>query len=132
SASAAHNAWAAGSYWNGSTVRTLVARWNGSRWVRVASPNPYPAPYADALTAVLTTSPTDVWATGFWSKPAVGERTWMLHWNGRKWTSVSTPNPGGTQYSNDLYAISGTSCANIWAVGDYSASSLNRAITARC
>lgn len=132
SASAASNAWAVGGYWNGSGPTTLVARWNGRRWARVASPNPSPAPSPEALNAVLTTSPTNVWAAGYWSSPAVGEVTWILHWNGLKWMKISTPNPGGSLYNNELNAISGSSCASIWAVGDYYDNLLNRAIAAHC
>jgi len=132
SASAANNAWAVGGYDNGSGPRALVAHWNGFQWVRVASPNPSPAPYQDHLNAVLTRSPTSVWAAGYWDQPGVGPKTWMLHWNGVKWTTISTPNPGGSLHTNELIAISGTSCANIWAVGDYYNNSLTQAIAAHC
>ena len=44
-----------------------------------------------------------------------------LHWNGRKWSLVTTPNPGGTQ-SNGVSALSAIRCAsarNCWAIGTY-------------
>lgn len=131
SASAANNAWAVGGYWNGSAPRTLVERWNGQRWARVASPNKSAAPNPEALNAVLTTSPTNVWAAGYWYLPGVGAKTWMLHWNGLKWATISTPNPGA-RYGNELNAISGTSCVNIWAVGDYYNNSFDQALAVHC
>jgi hypothetical protein len=61
----------------------------------------------------------------------------MLHWNGRGWRRVATPNPGNSGYGEELLAVAGTSCSNLWAVGDYSGNNLHdaeitRSITARC
>ena len=46
-------------------------------------------------------------------------RNEALHWNGTRWSHVSTPNPGGTAKFgfNILGGIRCTSTANCWAVG---------------
>ncbi len=44
-----------------------------------------------------------------------------LHWNGRRWSRVRTPNPEGTGL-NDENVIDGIRCASAsdcWAVGTY-------------
>jgi hypothetical protein len=44
--------------------KTLALRWNGSRWMRTATPNPN-ANYGEALTAVSCVSAKDCWAFGY-------------------------------------------------------------------
>jgi hypothetical protein len=45
-----------------------------------------------------------------------------LHWNGRRWSLVKTPNPGGTTLnrSNVLLGVRCTSASSCWAVGKQS------------
>jgi len=66
SASSASNVWAVGEYEStGSGVLTLTARWNGTAWKQVASPNPPVADFtANHLLAVAAASPGNVWAVG--------------------------------------------------------------------
>jgi len=42
-----------------------------------------------------------------------------LHWNGRHWSYVATPNPAGSESldNNELYQVRCTSSTNCWAVG---------------
>jgi len=130
----AGNAWAVGSYWNGSAPRTLALHWNGRAWTRVPSPNPSVAPYADDLRAVAVLSPSRAVAVGLWTQFAGSERTFVLRWNGRSWTQLISPDPGGSQVNHELVAVAGNSCANLWAVGDYSGNNpwITRSVTARC
>ena len=65
-ASSASNVWAVGQYESaGSGVLTLTARWNGTAWKQVPSPNPSVAGFtANYLYAVAAASPDNVWAVG--------------------------------------------------------------------
>lgn len=130
----AGNAWAVGGYWNGSAPRTLTLHWNGRIWARVASPNPSVAPYADDLKAVTEISPSGAIAVGYWTRLAGAEQTFVIRWNGRRWRQLTSADPGGSQYNNELVAVAGTMCSNSWAVGDYSNSNpwIIRSVTARC
>ena len=95
---------------------TLIEHWNGTRWLRAASPNP---PGQDLLGAVTAISPDDIWAVGEdYTSGSTGDTTLTLaeHWNGSSWTQVPAKNPGGTgeSYFSGVSAISPDS---IWAVG---------------
>lgn len=51
----------AGNYDNGATVLSLILYWNGTKWARVASPNPGSG---NSLYAVAASSGSNVWAVG--------------------------------------------------------------------
>ena len=83
-----------------------IWHWNGSSWVS----------YSDGFggfQGVSAQSPTDAWAVGgtSWFQPS---STNAYHWNGKTWTHVPTPTPGGSAWFN---AVSATSPSNAWAVG---------------
>ena len=62
-ATSAGNALAVGGFTSGgSGQQTLVLRWNGSAWQRVASPNPGPS--GNALFGVAASSARNAWAVG--------------------------------------------------------------------
>jgi hypothetical protein len=66
SASSASNVWAVGEYEStGTGVLTLTARWNGTAWEQVPSPNPSAAGFtANYVLAVAAASAGNVWAVG--------------------------------------------------------------------
>jgi hypothetical protein len=109
----ARDAWAVGDYFNGSQSRTLILRWNGSTWKRVASPNPGAPTDSNVLAAVSATGPGNAWAVGE-STNGTTDRTLILRWNGTRWRSVASPDPGTR---DELFAVTATSQANAWAVG---------------
>ena len=39
----------------------------------------------------------------------------IQHWNGKQWTIVKSPSPGGDDQLNDIKQIPGST--NIWSVG---------------
>lgn len=108
-------------------LRTLVLHWNGRKWARVPSPNPATAATAaaeksDALVAVAGASARDVWAVGSYfvrSGRQHTNRTLALHWNGRRWTQVPSPSPGGNSRVSVLDAVTAVSATDVWAVGRY-------------
>jgi hypothetical protein len=84
--------------------RLLIERWNGSRW-RVMS-----APAFDnwaALQDVSVVSARDAWAVGNSYQGEV-----VLHWDGKRWNAVPSPNVG---WLTDVHAISAT---DVWVVGN--------------
>ena len=62
----AGNAWAVGNYFSGPSAarKTLILRWNGSKWAQVASPNPGTS---NQLNAVRAWSASNAWAVGTFS-----------------------------------------------------------------
>ncbi|HEY2639707.1 MAG TPA: hypothetical protein VGI66_07455 [Streptosporangiaceae bacterium] len=100
-ATSANDVWAVGL----SAAGGQIAHWNGRSW------SDYD--FSDGYQAVAARSPTDVWAVGgtAWFYPS---QTFAEHWNGKAWTHVPTPTPGGSAYLNGVAA---TSPANAWTVG---------------
>ena len=128
SANSATDAWAVGYYFNPTTGagETIVLRWNGTSWSKVASPNPGGTTNSSdysSLTGVSAGSATDAWAVGDYFNPTTGAgETLVLRWNGTKWSKVASPNPGGTTSSSDyniLNGVSADSATDAWAVGGY-------------
>jgi hypothetical protein len=72
------------------------------------------------LNSVFCESGTDCWAVGSYEINNVGLNQ-ALHFNGKKWTRVPTPDPGGTaiHHESDLASVRCTSPVNCWAVGAY-------------
>jgi hypothetical protein len=92
--------------------RTLVERWNGTRWRILRAPSPT---HASRLTGVSCTSPTACVAVG---SSANGARTLAERWNGARWTVQRTPDLGHVGYSA-LAAVSCATAASCMAVGTY-------------
>ncbi|HJT55164.1 MAG TPA: hypothetical protein VJ761_01620 [Ktedonobacteraceae bacterium] len=119
------NIWAVGYYHtNGSISQTLIEQWNGSSWSIVSSPNPGGTAYND-LYAVAGVSSNDIWAVGYYMDVNVHFLTLVEHWNGKKWSVVSSPNQRKAT-SNYLFGIGAISSSNIWAVGEYAVNNLTQ------
>lgn len=129
--------WAAGEYGNGDVTLNQVLRWNGSKWSVASAPNPGGTASADvsSLDSVRCTATSNCWAVG--QAGNVSSSLLLLnealHWNGSKWSQVTTPNPGGTATGDfsSLSAVSCTSATNCWADGSYGfegSTSLNQAL----
>jgi len=115
------SAWAVGSWYDTSRAapRTLTLRWNGSSWSTVASPNS--TSYYNELAAVDAVAANDVWAVGYANGSSgvngAPRNTLALHYNGSKWSVVTTPQPG--VQTRELYDVAALTAANAWAVGWY-------------
>jgi hypothetical protein len=119
SADSATDAWAVGYYGTAFAEETLVLHWNGTKWSKVASPNPG-GTTSNFLTGVSAHSATDAWAVGGYINPTTGaSETLALHWNGTKWSKVASPNPGGSSDYSYLNGVSANSATDAWAVGTY-------------
>ena len=92
SATSATDAWAVGGYTNPTTgaIETLVLRWNGTKWSKVASPNPggTSANDSSSLAGVSADLASDAWAVGAISPTTSAEETIVLHWNGTSWSTA--------------------------------------------
>jgi hypothetical protein len=121
-ATSATNAWAVGDYQNGTgtTEKTLIEHWNGSSWKLQPSPNPGGAAGNSLLGGVAATSATNAWATGYYTGGGGHGQTLILHWNGRSWKKVPSPNPG--VFGNFLGGVTAISATNAWTVGNYTTS----------
>ncbi len=106
-ASSAHGAWLVGSgapgYW------TVFARWNGSHWKQVPSPNIV----GGILYGVATGPHGTAWAVGH-----VGGRTLIMHWNGSVWRRMRSASARSTTV---LQSVAAGADDEAWAVGEYGA-----------
>jgi hypothetical protein len=100
--------------------------WNGHRWRQVTSPNAGTG--NNELTAIAAVSPDDLWAVGHAYDPDLNAyRTLILHWNGRRWSIVRSPNAGPDD--NDLNGVSAGAGDDVWAVGRAFGSTSFRTLT---
>jgi len=107
--------WAVGDLINngpGPTFKTLVLHWNGTKWARIASPNP--SRQWDSLSGVSVISRSDAWAVGNSAKGSDASQNLILHWNGRAWTQVASPDTGDSL----LHKVAAVSPTDVWAVGE--------------
>jgi hypothetical protein len=114
-ATSARNVWAVGNA-GPSLSQPLIVHFNGRRWSRLPSPV-----HSGILTGVTAVSRSDAWAVGSrclrqCNRLSPVDRSFLLHWNGRRWASVTTPQPG---VSNELTAVTATSAGSAWAVGGF-------------
>ncbi|MEZ0070673.1 hypothetical protein [Planotetraspora sp. GP83] len=122
-ATAPDAAWAVGSAYDFSlgAQRSLIARWNGTSWSRVTSPNG--SQLYNELYAVDATSASDAWAVGSIETahgPNGGgdgpKKAAAWRWNGTSWRIVDLPKPANTPTVTGVEALSP---GDAWAVGWY-------------
>jgi hypothetical protein len=115
SADSITDAWAVG-YDHISQGDTLTLHWDGTSWSKVRSPNP--GSDRNLLFGVSGSRPHNVWAVGgFLPLGAPGNKTLILHWDGRRWSKIESPNP--SRIDNFLNGVTAYSATHAWAVGDY-------------
>ncbi len=68
---------------------TLIERWNGATWTKVASPSIGPNNH---LSAVAATSQSSAWAVGEYFNGVISYQTLIEQWNGDAWQVVHSPN----------------------------------------
>jgi len=113
SALSSADVWAVGYYVTLGAIRPLTVHWDGTSWRQV------PAPEAGSdntqLNGVDMVAPDDVWAVGIRETSGSVVKPVIEHWDGSRWTATpSPPTPGDFNY---LYAVSGSSSSDVWAVG---------------
>ena len=116
SGKSANDVWAIGSSHNGKLPsRTLIEHWDGVQWRII--PSPSPDTQFNELRAVAALSANNVWAVGYrgGTKSETPIETFILHWDGSRWSQVPSPNLAGG--ANQLFGITAISADDIWAVG---------------
>jgi WD40 repeat protein len=114
--------WAVGYYGREHSSKTLIMHWDGATWKSVMSPD---AGNSDNhLLAIAAIAPDDIWAVGQFticSDSPCTPQTLTMHWNGKEWTLVPSPNPGWEAASEgaSLSAVAAISGNDVWAVGRY-------------
>jgi hypothetical protein len=118
--------WAVGDYTTSTAELNQALHWNGTKWSQVTTPNPGGTASGDfsVVYDAWCTSASSCWAAGVYGSMGGGTQVFLnqaLHWNGTKWSQVTTPNPEGTT-ANDANLLDGVRCtspSNCWAVGSY-------------
>jgi hypothetical protein len=129
SATSNSDVWIAGSYdpaYSSQSYDNYSLHWNGSTWTEIAMPLP---PGSDPLfdyqiNAIDAISATNVWAVGesgdnvtHYDGSGGGgtpSGTVIEHYNGTRWSIVSSPATGSVPSLSGVAAISGS---NVWAAG---------------
>lgn len=92
-------------------ANTYITRFNGTRWSRVPSANPY---HGNQLSAV-TAHGSSLWAVGYGVNRVGTSRTLIEHSSGGKWKVQKSPIGG---YSS-LNGVSAASAKRVYTVGSY-------------
>jgi hypothetical protein len=127
SCTSASNCWAVGtdgtSSLSSSSYQNEVLHWNGHHWSKVTTPNPdgTGSGASNYLASVNCATPDNCWAVGTFGDNGSDQATSgaALHWKGTKWVLTTTPQPGGSDTSdetslNDVRCVSAKDC---WIVG---------------
>jgi hypothetical protein len=101
--------WAAGE----TDSAPAILHWNGRAWSKVSAPLPHGIGNG-YLNAVTVRSPADAWAVGGYAAASGTTHPLVLHWNGRQWSPVASPNSGSGTRLNTVTAYSADSA---WAAG---------------
>jgi hypothetical protein len=117
SATSASDVWAVGTV-DSRTARPVAIHFDGTSWQEVAMP--HPKPYT-RINAVVASSATDAWAVGSVDGALPDgfavERTLSEHWDGTRWSIVTSPSDSDSDnYLNAAAAPSG-SAGVVWALG---------------
>ncbi len=99
----------------------LTAHWDGKAWSIVSNPNLHADLNGTELADVVALAPDNVWAVGSTSSIERGQLALIEHWNGKAWSVVSNPQPGGTDSKGTaaLWSLAPLSPSDIWAAGFY-------------
>jgi hypothetical protein len=126
----ANDVWAVGTSSNKSNNdRTLILHWDGSQWSVVPSPNI--GSQTNDLLEVAAASANDIWTVGRYINNSNVSQTLIQHWDGSKWSIISSPNVN--LGDNLLQGLTVISTNDVWAVGDYTNSSnINRTLIEHC
>jgi hypothetical protein len=116
--------WAVGYLRDGTTYRAMIMHRDGHAWAQAPAAALPPTTTASGLIAVSAVSPKNAWAVGYRSD-GTGYRTLVEHYDGSRWTAMSTPNPGSAE---DVLLGVSARAGDVWAVGYRSDGTVARAL----
>ena len=95
--------------------KPFVEGWNGNTWSIMSVPNRIGSSYT-SLSGVACPAADSCFAVGYTLQNTV-YKTLVEHWNGRRWSIMTSPTPGGLQFAalNDVSCLTRTNC---FAVGN--------------
>jgi hypothetical protein len=95
--------------------KPFVEGWNGTKWSVMNVPNRIGSTYT-ALSGVACPDASSCFAVGYTLQNTT-YKTLVEHWNGRRWSIMTSPTPGGLQYValNRVTCLTRTNC---FAVGN--------------
>lgn len=105
--------------WRALSVSLLTVAACGVTATASAQASPAPGK-ASVLLGVQALSKSSAWSVGYYCTSGCGrnetDHSLILHWNGRSWSRVASPQPG--TFSR-LSAVAAVSPRNIWAAGTF-------------
>jgi hypothetical protein len=108
--------WAVGNYEDAAGVqRTLIKHWDGTRWHRLATPNPG-GKDGSGLGDVDADSASDAWAVGSY-EVKFKMKSLVLHWDGSSWQQVPSPNSHNPSFFDYFGGVRALSPTDVWLVG---------------
>ena len=112
------NIWAVGTVTSPKSpvlISTLIEHWNGTKWTAVPSPNPGGKSATNELNAITAVSASNIWIAGYYIFGTT--KSAILHWNGKSWKVVPSPNVASATNGTILTSIVATSPSQAWAAG---------------
>lgn len=111
--------WAVGWFLENNSRHNLTLHWNGLSWARVPVPDVVNTGdnSVNGLYGVAAIAPNDVWAVGYAVSLSTPYQTVTLHWDGKAWQVVPSPNLTRPGSYNALNAVVAISSNDVWAVG---------------
>ena len=98
-------------------VNTLAEEWNGSNWSTMTTANPSNPDSNNVLYAVSCISPDFCIAVGTMTTESDGSQlrgqALTEEWDGSTWSTMTTPNPGSTNWLSAVSCVSPTFCVAV-------------------
>ncbi len=110
------DAWAVGSYQDGSANHSLAMHWNGTDWTIVETPDTLSDTLMFNLRGVSAVASNDVWAVGFGTQTEPTQSGLVLHWDGINWAQFPGPTRDGSFFHN-LQGVTAIAGNDFWAAG---------------
>ena len=103
--------WTVGEQNTDSGSQALVEHWDGRAWSAVQGAD-LGSGIVSELASVSAITPSNIWAVGNFSTGGSSTRQDLIeHWDGARWTQVTSPGPGS------LAGVYATGASDAWAVG---------------
>ena len=114
--------WAVGDYVTAHQgTRNQILHWTGKAWRTVSAPNPGGSRGSSVseLFGVRCAGSKNCWAVGYYTGRQ-GFLNEALHWNGARWSTARTPQPGTAASGrvDELFDVTCVSASQCWAVGE--------------